>query len=76
MFNKNGDVCAQHANTYARCMENSSGSNTYTPAEHQLIAYVDLIMEKVRNGQLSQIEGKYLITQYFNRAYPVNADTR
>jgi hypothetical protein len=68
LFIKNGDVCGQNTNTYAECMEASAGSNTYTPAEHQLIAYVDVIAEKVRNGQLSPAEGKYLITQYFNTA--------
>jgi hypothetical protein len=55
MFMKNGRVCGLNVNTYTKCMETHPEANSYTPAEHQLIAYVDVIVEKVDQERAGQV---------------------
>lgn len=64
------DECAPLEKTDAElaCMRNHPEFSRFTDAEKQIVAYLAVIAEKIRRGEISETEGEYLAVQYAAQA--------
>ena len=57
---------------FADCMYKNPNSRQYTPAEREMVAYISMVFEKHRRGQLTRSEAQYYITAYVRNAKEIS----
>ena len=65
-------ACKNQELNFVNCMKLSQYSKQFTPAEHQLLSYYAMVIEKYKNGEISFAETEYYLTRYMNYAKQIS----
>lgn len=74
-FKKAVDECASYSSTEQRtsCLNSHRSYATFTNAEKSLMSYMALLDKKVKDGELSKEEARFLANRYIQQAADLSA---